>query len=120
VLRALAQFPNPAVLDFLSRAAGLQGEPILRTTLLLQQAPAAVVGTLQSIAIEALGVSRSPEAVPFLVALLGLEGEGAGQNICQLAARALEINNTTEAHLALASGRRSRSRAVRLACGAQG
>jgi hypothetical protein len=120
VLRALAQFPNPAVLDFLSKAAGLQGEPISRITLLLQQAPPAAVAALQAIAIEALGISRSPEAVPFLVALLNLEGEGVGQNVCKLAARALEINNTTEAHLALASGRRARSRAVRMACGGQG
>lgn len=118
-LRALAQFPNPGVLDFLSKAAGLHGEPMARTALLAAQAPADALEKLQAVATEALGASRSPEAVPFLVALLNLHGEGMGLG-CQLAARALEINNTAEAHLALAAGRRSRLRPVRMACGAQG
>lgn len=119
VLRALGQFPNPAMLDFLSKAAGLHGEPMARTALHAQVMPADALAALQAVATEALGVSRSPEAVPFLVALLNLWGEAPGHPGCRLAARALEINNSAEAHLALSAGRRSRLRQVRLACGAQ-
>jgi hypothetical protein len=119
VLRTLGQFPNPAVLDFLARGAGLHGEPMSRMALQAQQATGDQLAVLQAVSIEALGISRSPEAVPFLVALLNLFGEGTGSNGCRLAARALEINNTAEAHLALSAGRRSRPRPVRMACGAQ-
>jgi hypothetical protein len=115
-LRSLFQFPTPAALEFLGRAAGAEGDAAARVALQAQQVDAAGLEALERTAVETLGATRTTEAVQSLVGVLFRQGNLGNLRMCTLAARALAINDTPEAQAALANGRRSPLPAVRQAC----
>jgi hypothetical protein len=119
-LRALALAPGEQVLAFLRRASGLDGDEAAIGALAAQKLSPTDLFTLKKTAIEALGLSHAPEAVPVLVEHLHrikLIGGGEFDKLRSFAARALVINNTPAARAAIDDGRRSRHAAVRAACG---
>jgi hypothetical protein len=119
-LRSLAPFAVEPVIAFLRRASGLEGEDQSALVMYAQKEKAENLFKLQRTAVEALGLSKSSLAVPSLAELLTrqkLMGGGDYDRMRPFAARALHINNTREARLVLDDGKRSKIRAVRLACG---
>lgn len=119
-LRALAPFPDDAVLLLLRRACGLDGDAQCTQALFAQKETPANVLRLQRAAIDTLGLTRAVPAVPILNELLTrsrLMGAGEFDKQRGFAARALGVNNTSLARNALDEGKRSKNRAVRLASG---
>ncbi len=120
-LRALTPFADEAVIVFLRRASGHDGEAQSVQALFAQKETPTGVFRLQRAAIETLGATRAIDAVPILVELLTrtrLVGGGEFDRMRGFAARALSINNTHEARQALDEGKRSKNKAVRIHCGA--
>ncbi len=119
-LRALAQVPSTAVIEFLRKASGLDGDEVATAALSAQKLNPAALFSLKKTAVEALGISHAAAAVPILqehLTRVRVLGGGEFDKIRPVAARALTINNTIEARQALDAGRRSRHAAVRAACG---
>jgi hypothetical protein len=121
-LRALASLADPTVVNFLRRASGLEGRPASTAALFAQRDDPNDLFELQRTAVEALGASRSPLAVPTLRELLtnaSTPGVSGPDPMLAWVGRALQINNTPDARAALEHGKRSKIRAVRVACGAE-
>ncbi len=121
VLRALALCADDAIVGFLRRAAGADGESESVQLLAAQKEDALALFKLQRTAIEALGVSKLPIAVPPLEELLHrtqLIGGGELERLRPFIGRALTINGTREARAVIEAGRKAKSKSVRLACGA--
>jgi hypothetical protein len=120
-LRSLAPFPDEAVIAFLKRASGAEGDgPSTQALGALKETPQNFF-RLQRTAVETLGATRSPAAVPILAELLTrvrLVGGGDWDRMRGIAARALGVNNTREARLVLDEGKRHKQKVVRVACGA--
>lgn len=119
-LRALSAFVDAAVLDFLGKTAGLEGDSVSAQMLSMQKDDSANLTRLQRMAVEALGASRTSEAVALLEQLLTrtrLIGGAELDRMRQPAARALVAHGSPEAREVLEAGKTSKNRAVRLACG---
>jgi hypothetical protein len=119
-LRALGFFVDDATIGLLRRATGVEGEGASVQALYALKETEANVQRLQRAAVETLGVTKHAAAVPVLVELLTrtkMMGGGDFDRLRTSAARALAVNNTREARAALDDGKRSKNRAVRLACG---
>lgn len=119
-VRTLALFPDEQTLGLLKKASGLEGDGASAQALFATKETEANLQRLQRAAVEALGMSKVSAAVPILNDLLTrtkLMGGGDFDRMRSVAARALAVNNTREARAALDDGKRSKNRAVRLACG---
>jgi hypothetical protein len=119
-VRSLALFPDDATLALLRKASGLDGDAVSAQTLYATKETDANVQRLQRAAVEALGATKTGAAVPILQELLmrtKLMGGADFDRLRGVAARALTMNNTREARAVLDDGKRSKNRAVRLACG---
>lgn len=121
VLRALALVADEAIILFLRRCAGGESDADCIQVLSAQKEDANGLFRLQRTAIEALGATKSADAVPALEELLlrtRLVGGGDLDRLRPFVGRALSINASREARLVLDNGRRHKSKPVRLACGA--
>lgn len=122
-LRSLASFgTDDATIAFLRKATGIDGEQACLQALFAMKESEANVQRLQRAAVDALGATRAPNAVPTLFELVTrskLVGGAEFDRLRTVAARALGVNSTREARSALEEGKRSKNRAVRVACGAQ-
>jgi hypothetical protein len=117
-LRALSPFSNDQVLEFLRRASGADGDgPSVQV--LYAQRDGGSLDRLQRAAVEALGATRNPDAVPALAELLNRTRVIGGANYDRTrawAAQALSANGTAAARNVLTKGRASRNRSIRSAC----
>lgn len=119
-LRTLVFLPIAQVVVFLRKASGLDGDDPAAQALSIQKEPEQLF-RLQKAAIETLGNTRSPTAVPVLTEMLTrtrIIGTQDPERYRPIAGRALAVNNTREAREALDEGKRSKQRTVRLASGA--
>lgn len=121
VLRALALVADEHVILFLRRCAGAESDSDSVQVLSAQKENADGLFRLQRTAVEALGATKASAAVPALEELLlrtRLVGGAELDRMRPFVGRALGINASREARLALENGRRHKSKPVRLACGA--
>jgi len=120
-VRVLGQCADGATIAFLRTAAGADGDVPSIAALLATKEDKAALFRLQRTAIEALGATRGAAAVVVLKELLHRTRLVGGADLDRMrpfVARALTINGTREARAVVEDGRSSKSRSVRLACGA--
>ncbi len=119
-VRVLAAFPAEDTFAFLRRLTGLDGDDKAVQALHAQKLPETLVLKLMRTAVDALGASRAPGAVPVLQELLLRTRVIGGAGFDKMrgpVARALSVNSTPAARAVLDEGKRSKNRAIRLACG---
>lgn len=122
-LKALIGIEDANVLGFLQMASGVKGDEQAKKFLFLEGADADKrLHRVKQTAISALGLTRSPHAVPTLNALVSRAGGGlfsSSKPIDELrgiAAFALATNGTPQARQALEAGAKSKKKPIREAC----
>ena len=120
-VRVLGQCADGATIAFLRTAAGADGDVPSIAALLATKEDKAALFRLQRTAIEALGATRGAAAVVVLKEFLHRTRLVGGADLDRMrpfVAWVFTSNGTREARAVVEDGRSSKSRSVRLACGA--